>query len=409
MTMRQHVTLREFALFLILTLAMGAAAGAGAAPAPGAEPDDLVRIRASIRYYMTGEYGPEVGRVNHAHTTLESIRDEMMTGIYPGQTDTPEVWGEVCQFYEYLFAQDEGTRLATQCDTHLSNIVRRAQRSAAAASLDVERRLRRAVRDWFIRRDERITGWKETFRDPVEFVGLRLWVAAASDVRLPVEKRRKLLLFLLRTWGSLVIERDTRGVLPSSPYPYTSLALWSDWRFLLEALRAEADADPAFALEVAKALPEADVATTQAEPYLGFFVISGQTGPARDFLGRLLRLDGLTEAKRATIEKLRNNLKKVPVVKGWLEFELVDGDAAVRKWIIPRLEAGRDALLAQASVLGQRLLEDCLRELKDPNPEEPLIDIYMRYLYKAWIAGYAWPPVPHAFDEHWPYPQDPGG
>ena len=394
---------------------------ARAAPAPDAAPDDLARVRASIRYFMTGEYSPEVPipevpipklPIHPASTNpLETIRDRMKIEIDPGQTDTPEVWGEVCQFYEYLFAQDEGTTLAGQCTSHLEDIMDRAERSAVAASLDVERRLQRAVRDWFIRKDERMAG--PGVKETVAFVGIREWVAATGDVRLPREKRRKILLLLLKNSENLGgREPDWRRGQPSQ-MAYISLALWPDWRFLLQALQAETDADPAFALDVAKALCEADV-TTRAEPYMGFFVISGQTGPAYDFFGRLLRLNGLTEAECSTIMKLRDNLKKLAVVKDYLEpkmpvLELTDGDAAVRKWIIPRLEKDKDVLLANASVLGQRLLEDCLRKLKAPDPKEPLIDIYMRYWYKAWSAGYFWPPVPQAFDPYWPIPQDPGG
>jgi len=401
-------------LFITLTLALGAADGA--APATDAKPDDLARVRASIRYYMTGEHSPEVPipkvPVHPASLSpLGTIRDRMKIEIYPGQTDTPEVWGEVCQFYEYLFAQDEGTTLASQCNIHLRTLVELAEQSAVAASLDVERRLQRAVRDWVIRKDERMAG--PGVKETVAFVGIREWVAATGDVRLPREKRRKILLLLLKNSENLGgREPDWRRGQPSQ-MAYISLALWPDWRFLLQALQAETDADPAFALDVAKALCEADV-TTRAEPYMGFFVISGQTGPAYDFFGRLLRLNGLTEAECSTIMKLRDNLKKLAVVKDYLEpkmpvLELTDGDAAVRKWIIPRLEKDKDVLLANASVLGQRLLEDCLRELKAPDPKEPLIDIYMRYWYKAWSAGYFWPPVPQAFDPYWPLQQDPGG
>jgi len=406
---------------------------ARAAPAPDAAPDDLARVRASIRYFMTGEYSPEVPipevpipklPIHPASTNpLETIRDRMKIEIDPGQTDTPEVWGEVCQFYEYLFAQDEGTTLASQCHSHLEDIMDLVEQSAVTATLDVERRLQRAVRDWFIRKDERMAMPKEEAHRrsyyvavgrSVAFVGMREWVAAAGDVRLPLEKRRKILLFLLKTSNGLAQEAgDLRKGVRRTQYQRMNLTPWPDWRFLLQALQAETDADPTFALDAAKALCEADV-TIRAEPYLWFFVISGQAGPAYEFLGRLLRLNGLAESERAAIEKLRNNLKKVPVFEEWIDpdlpkFKLADGDAAVQKWIIPRLEKDRDVLLANASVLGQRLLEDCLRELKAPDPKEPLIDIYMRYWHKAWSAGYSWPPVPQAFDPYWPIPQDPGG
>ena len=402
------------AVFGAFIIVLGAADGA--APPPDAKPDDLARVRASIRYYMTGEYSPEIPVDPRALTTLETIRDKMKTEIGPGQTDTLEVWGEVCQFYEYLFAQDEGTTLAShRVVSHLEDIMDRAEQSAVAASLDVERRLQRAVRDWFIRKVERMAGPS----DYAAFVGMREWVSAAGDVRLPLEKRRKILLFLLKSSNGLVQEAGNyREGVRRILYRHMNLAPWPDWRFLLQALQSEADADPAFALETAKALSEADAITGSGRvcspDYMSLFLASGQTGPAYDFFGRLLRLNGLTEAERAAIEKLRNNLKKVPVFDEWIDpdlpkCKLADGDAAVRKWIIPRLEKDKDVLLANASVLGQRLLEDCLRELKAPAPKEPLIDIYTRYLYKAWNAGYYWPPVPEAFDDYWPPRQDPGG
>jgi len=419
MTMRLRLGLCVFQTVLTLIFAM--CRGAGAAPGPDDQGDDLVRVQASIRYYITGEYSPEVPipkviiSPQGPNPPLERIRDRMITEVYPGQADTPKVWGEVCQFYEYLLANgDLEPVLARRCIGHLDHIVGRAQQSAAAASVDVTHRLQRAVRDWFIRRDDRMDSRKGTYRNSVQLVGLRLWGEAASDVRLRVEKRRRILLFLLKNLGDLGMERDTRRVLPPCPSSYVSLALWPESRFLLEAIRAEADADPAFALAVARAMPEADATRIQGEPYLGFFLFSGQTGPAREFLGRLLQLIGLAEAERSAIAKLEHNLKKIPVVAGWHapdlpKYELVDGDDAVRQWIIPRLEEHKDTLMGRASVLGQRLLEDCLRELKAPAPKEPLIDIYMRYLYKAWGAGYAWPPVPQAFDPQWPHKQDPSG